>query len=43
MIPKHAGGVFSRRYPEYSVTGVASKELENVIASTDLPHEEDEA
>ncbi|KAI7837146.1 hypothetical protein COHA_009023 [Chlorella ohadii] len=31
------------RYPEYSVTGVASKELENVIASTDLPHDEDEA
>ena len=33
----------ARRYPEYSVTGVASKELENVTASTDLPHDEDEA
>lgn len=31
-----------RSYPEYSVTGVASKELESVISSMDQPPPEDE-
>lgn len=30
----------ARRYPEYSVTGVASKELESVISSMDQPADE---